>query len=97
MDKLFENKLEDETPVSWVGVSLLSFPSCKMAMLGDVFTAAEYRNQGRARKVILEAIECCKTKDIDFIFLDCRPELEEFYKKFGFEYANNIKMIYKIK
>ena len=60
------------------------------ALMDDIVVESTYRNRGLG-KVIVENI--LKQLDgIDEIFLNTKPDLEEFYNKFGFSKANTITM-----
>ncbi len=60
------------------------------ALVDDIIVDSAHQKKGLG-KVIIENI--LKQLDgIDEIFLNTKPELEEFYKKFGFRKANTITM-----
>ncbi len=60
------------------------------ALVDDVIIDNDYRKKGLG-KVIVENI-LKQLNGIDEIFLNTKPDLEEFYKKFGFSKANTITM-----
>ena len=60
------------------------------ALIDDIIVDSSYQKRGLG-KVIIENI--LKQLDgIDEVFLNTKPDLEEFYKKFGFIKANTITM-----
>ena len=52
-----------------------------------VFTDPEYREQGRASRLVKQAVKHARERGCYKVFLVCRPELEEWYKKIGLEKA----------
>ena len=54
----------------------------------DFVVDKEERNQGIGTKLILQAKKMAIEKGAYKIILDCKPELEEFYMKHGFNYKN---------
>lgn len=60
------------------------------ALIDDIIVDHSYQKSGIG-KVIVEAL-LNQLDGIDEIFLNTNPDLEEFYKKFGFKKVNTITM-----
>ena len=52
------------------------------ALIDDVVVDSAYRGQGIASKMLDKLLK--RMQHIETIMLDCAPELEEFYGRFGF-------------
>ncbi|TLF38946.1 GNAT family N-acetyltransferase [Maribacter aurantiacus] len=65
------------------------------ALVDDIIVDNDYRKKGLG-KIIVENI-LKQLNGIDEIFLNTKPDLEQFYKKFGFNKANTITMKKSIK
>lgn len=78
----------DGRVVSSLWLYTVSLPSRYLAVIEEVQTLEQYRNEGRARRLIEKAIAHCKTLGIDCIELTVRQdrrEIQAFYKSLGFE------------
>jgi predicted GNAT family N-acyltransferase len=53
------------------------------ALIDDVVVDSAYRNQGIASQMLDKMLK--RMQHIETIMLDCAPELESFYGRFGFE------------
>jgi N-acetylglutamate synthase-like GNAT family acetyltransferase len=60
------------------------------ALVDDIIVDSAFQKQGIG-KIIVENI-LKQLNGIDEIFLNTKPDLEEFYKKFGFNKVNTITM-----
>ena len=70
-----ENKL--------ISVAAVTGMNEKYALIGNVFTAEQYRNRGLARDCINKCIEFSLSRGkIPCLF--CKEEMKDFYKKLGF-------------
>ncbi|MBQ4831726.1 GNAT family N-acetyltransferase [Pseudoalteromonas sp. MMG010] len=58
--------------------------------IGRVLVCEPFRNKGLARKLVLQAIECCQKQwpDKD-IYIGAQTYLIDFYKSFGFTVTGN--------
>jgi len=52
------------------------------ALLDDVVIDTEYRGKGFGKQIIQELLK--ELGDVEQVFLNTKPALEEFYKQFGF-------------
>ena len=55
------------------------------AIISGVYTLKRFRNRGYSKATIYKLIEELKKDNVTEIYLWCEKELEEFYKKLGFE------------
>lgn len=55
------------------------------AIISGVYTLKGFRNRGYSKATIYKLIEELKKDNVTEIYLWCEKELEEFYKKLGFE------------
>ena len=55
------------------------------AIISGVYTLKGFRNRGYSKVTIYKLIEELKKDNVTEIYLWCEKELEEFYKKLGFE------------
>lgn len=55
------------------------------AIISGVYTLRGFRNRGYSKVTIYKLIEELKKDNVTEIYLWCEKELEEFYKKLGFE------------
>lgn len=60
------------------------------ALVDDIIVDGSYQKQGIGRMVIENILK--QLNGIDEIFLNTKPDLEVFYKKFGFNKVNTITM-----
>ena len=60
----------------------------------DVVTRKGYERQGVASQLIIMALKKAKTSGCYKVILDCRQELVDFYKRFGFKAAEVEMKIY---
>lgn len=76
----------------------VKLPSRNLGVIEEVFTLPEYRKQGRARKLMLQAIEKAKELELDCLELTVRedsPHIQEFYKSLGF--FDRLNRAYRLK
>ena len=62
-----------------------------VAHIEDIVVDKEYRGMGIGKKLLTYAIDFSKLNNCYKIILNCKPDLEEFYQKVGFE-CKNIQM-----
>lgn len=82
----FEDK-QDGKIVSSLMFYIVRLPSRYLGVIEEVFTDENYRRQGRATKLIKEAIAKGKELGLDCIELTVRedkPEVQAFYQSLGF-------------
>ena len=60
------------------------------ALIDDIIVDSAHQKKGIGKVIIENILE--QLDGIDEIFLNTKPDLEEFYKKFGFKKANTITM-----
>ncbi len=60
------------------------------ALVDDIIVDGSYQKQGIGRMLIENILK--QLNGIDEIFLNTKPDLEVFYKKFGFNKVNTITM-----
>ncbi len=60
------------------------------ALIDDIIVDSAHQKKGLGKAIIENILK--QLDGIDEIFLNTKPELEEFYKKFGFSKANTITM-----
>jgi ribosomal protein S18 acetylase RimI-like enzyme len=92
------DKIDDKI-VSSLILYTVKLPSRYLGVIEEVQTQQEYRMQGRATKLIKEAIEKGKELGLDCIELTVRqdkPEIQEFYKKLGFFDRLNLAYRYEL-
>lgn len=81
--------------VSMVMAYIIELFSRKFAVIEEVVTLREYRNQGISSGLIKDAIEWAKEKGLDCIELnvrDDRPDIQHFYENLGFKDRHNKAM-----
>jgi N-acetylglutamate synthase-like GNAT family acetyltransferase len=57
--------------------------------LASIAVVPEYRKMGLASAIIQELL----AKSPDHLYLDCRASLEGFYRRFGFQRVDNLKVL----
>lgn len=62
------------------------------AIISGVYTLRRFRNRGYSKATIYKLIEELKKDNVTDIYLWCEKEVEEFYKKIGFEKTGNVYM-----
>lgn len=80
----YENGLE----VSSLMFYDVKLPSRHLGVIEEVFTKEEYRQQGRSRKLMLQAIEYARELGCNCVELTVRqdkPHIQNFYKSLGFK------------
>ncbi len=85
--------MRDEEVVSSLILYTVALPSRNLAVIEEVFTREDCRNEGRATKLIKEAIDLAKSLGASCIELTVRedkPEYQRFYEKFGFKSRENL-------
>ncbi|MFC4720723.1 GNAT family N-acetyltransferase [Geojedonia litorea] len=60
------------------------------ALVDDIIVSSDNQKRGLGKIIVEKLLE--QLAGIDEIFLNTKPELEEFYKKFGFNKVNTITM-----
>lgn len=60
------------------------------ALIDDIIVDKAYQKRGLGKVIMENLLE--QLIGIDEIFLNTKPDLEEFYKKFGFKKANTFTM-----
>jgi ribosomal protein S18 acetylase RimI-like enzyme len=97
--KTFTDKVGNEV-VSSLILYTVDLPSRYLGVIEEVQTKEEYRNQGRATKLIHEALEFGKELGLDCIELTVRqdnPKVQNLYKSLGFIDRLNHAYRYQIK
>lgn len=87
----FNDKIKGRI-VSSLILYTVKLPSRYLGVIEEVKTEEEYRNQGRATKLIQKAIEKGKSLKLDCIELTVREDnekIQSFYKKLGFTDRHN--------
>lgn len=82
----FKDKVGKEVVASLV-LYTVKLPSRHLGVIEEVQTKEEYRKQGRATKLILQAIEKCRELQLDCVELTVRedkPDVQKLYRSFGF-------------
>lgn len=78
----------DDKVVSSLVLYTVKLPSRRLGVIEEVFTDERYRMQGRATKLVKQAIEKCKELDLDCVELTVREDniaVQNFYKGLGFK------------
>lgn len=73
-------------------------PSRKLAVIEEVWTDPDYRREGRARRLVNDAINLAKSWGSTCIELTVRedaPEVQAFYQSMGFE--DRLNRAYRLK
>lgn len=60
------------------------------ALLDDIIVDSTYQKKGLGKVIVEQLLQ--QLTDVEEIFLNTRPGLEGFYKKFGFEKAKTLTM-----
>ena len=60
------------------------------ALVDDIIVDSSYQNRGLGKVIVTNLL--MQLDGIDEIFLNTNPDLEEFYKKFGFIKVNTVTM-----
>ncbi|MBE9111623.1 GNAT family N-acetyltransferase [Nodosilinea sp. LEGE 07298] len=63
------------------------------AIVFDVIVAADYRGQGLGAKLIEHITTHPRLSAVECIQLFCTPEMQPFYKKYGFTRAEQLLMV----
>jgi len=91
----YENGVE----VSSLMFYSVDLPSRHLGVIEEVQTLEEYRKQGRATKLIKEAIEHAKSIGCTCVELTVRqdkPHIQDFYKALGFKDRLNLAYRYEL-
>lgn len=93
---MFVNK-EDGKVVSMLMMYVIELFSRKFAVIEEVVTLKEYRNQGKSSKLINNAIDKARKLGADCVELNVRedkPEVQKFYEHLGFydRYNKSMRM-----
>lgn len=87
MDLLrFTDEVNGEV-VSSLWLYIVTLPSRRLAVIEEVWTHEQYRKQGRATRLIEQAIACAKERSCDCVELTVREDaihIQDFYKSLGF-------------
>lgn len=87
MEIFYFNDTVDDKIVSSLILYTVKLPSRHLGVIEEVKTDIEYRRQGRATKLMQEAIAKAKELKLDCIELTVRednPVVQDFYKSLGF-------------
>lgn len=98
MLKRFSN-YENEVEVSSLMFYDVDLPSRHLGVIEEVQTLPDFRRQGRATKLIQEAIAHAKSVGCTCVELTVRQdnkEVQDFYKSLGFEDRLNLAYRYKL-
>lgn len=98
MQRVFSQRLNGEI-ISSLILYTVKLPSRHLGVIEEVWTKEEYRNQGRATKLIKKALEYAKELGLDCVELTVRqdkPEIQAFYKKLGFYDRLNLAYRYDL-
>lgn len=60
------------------------------ALIDDIIVERTYQKKGVGKIIIKNLLN--QLSGVDEIFLNTKPELEDYYKKFGFDKVNSITM-----
>ncbi len=60
------------------------------ALIDDIIVDSSYRQKGIGKLIIINILK--QLEDVEEIFLNTKPDLEEFYMKFGFKKVSTITM-----
>lgn len=60
------------------------------ALLDDIIVHEKYRKQGIGKLIVNKLLD--QLKDVEQIFLTTKPELESFYKPYGFSKSKGLTM-----
>lgn len=93
----FTDKVGNEVVASLV-LYTVKLPSRHLGVIEEVNTQEEYRRQGRATKLLNQAIAKARALGLDCVELTVRedaPEVQEFYKSLGF--FDRLNRAYRLK
>ena len=93
-------KIVDGDIVSTLWLYVVPLPSRKLAVIEEVYTKPEHRKKGYSTELIKNALKLAADMDVDCVELTVRqdkPEIQEFYKSFGFEDRKQVAMRLKLK
>lgn len=62
----------------------LTYGGCKMGHIENILINENYRKRGYGEHIVKKLLELCKHKKCYRVDLNCSSELENFYKKNGF-------------
>lgn len=65
-----------------------------VAGIQGVFVMPEYRGQDLCDKMFSLVLEESRRRNYDFSVLFCKPALEKFYKRFGYEILSNMQIVF---
>lgn len=81
--------LEDEEDIIGTGTILieekLTYGGCKMGHIENILINENYRKRGYGEQIVSKLLEICNSKKCYRVDLNCSSELENFYKKNGFD------------
>jgi len=98
MTKRFSD-YEDNVEVASLMFYDVKLPSRYLGVIEEVKTLEQYRKQGRATRLIKEAIEYAKSIGCNYVELTVRqdkPEVQALYKKIGFYDRLNLAYRYDL-
>jgi len=88
----------DGQTVAGAGLWLMDWPahmvgsSPRRGNILNVFTEAEFRRRGLARRLMEEAISWCRANKTDFVILHASPDGRPLYEAMGFKAGNEMRM-----
>ena len=94
MVKHFKKVIDFKT-VSSLVLYTVELPSRHLAVIEEVYTEPEHRGKGYATDLVMDAIAFAKDNGCDCVELTVRqdrPQIQEFYKLFGFTDRQNVAM-----
>jgi glucosamine-phosphate N-acetyltransferase len=72
----------------------LTYGGCNMGHIENILIDEKYRGNGYGEKMVNKLLEICREKKCYRVDLNCNSELEDFYKKNGFEKKHLCMNIY---
>jgi glucosamine-phosphate N-acetyltransferase len=72
----------------------LTYGGCNMGHIENILIDEKYRGNGYGEKIVNKLLEICSEKKCYRVDLNCNSELDNFYKKNGFEKKHLCMNIY---
>lgn len=72
----------------------LTYGGCKMGHIENILINENYRKRGYGKQIVSKLLEICNSKKCYRVDLNCSSELENFYKKNGFDKKNICMNVY---
>ena len=66
----------------------------RVAGIQSVFVLPEYRGQNLCDKMFSMVLDESRRRNHDFSVLFCKPVLEKFYNRFGYEMLDNMQLVF---